>query len=256
MPHLNGWRPEVPGYVASLPPERKLQALLAKPTVTAVATGDVVDWRSGCSPVENQADLGSCVANAIVGDLEFLEISQGMPYVDLSRLFLYYNARLASNEVDKDEGSVISVAMNSLTQVGVCKEETFPYDTNKVFYRPTWEAYREAYAHTLVEYFHIESYGNALIADIQKSLQAKHPVVFGTPVYEAIRSCTGQLAMPSGKSIGGHAMLIVGYDIPQRVLIVRNSWGTGWGDAGYCYVPFDYLSAAGASDFAVGTLYR
>jgi C1A family cysteine protease len=65
------------------------------------------------------------------------------------------------------------------------------------------------------------------------------------------------LPMPDeSSSIGGHAMLLVGYDNDRQVYIVRNSWGTGWGDAGYAYMPFSYIDAAGANDFCVGTIYR
>ena len=47
--------------------------------------------------------------------------------------------------------------------------------------------------------------------------------------------------MPNGKSIGGHAMLIVGYNDDKQWFIVRNSWGNKWADNGYCYIPYDYI---------------
>ena len=40
---------------------------------------------------------------------------------------------------------------------------------------------------------------------------------------------------------GWHAMLCVGYSDPDKVFIVRNSWGTDWADNGYCYIPYDYV---------------
>ena len=48
--------------------------------------------------------------------------------------------------------------------------------------------------------------------------------------------------MPSGRDLGGHAMLACGYSDQDRVFVVRNSWGADWGDQGYCYIPYDYLS--------------
>jgi C1A family cysteine protease len=174
-------------------------------------------------------------------------------------MFVYYNARLLHNDVDKDSGSFISLAMQSLKQQGVCTEETFPYDVSKVFMRPTWNAYREAFAHTLSEYYKITSTGEERHSDIKTALLARHPVVFGTPVWASIQNVgrDGMLPMPDeSSSIGGHAMLLVGYDNDRQVYIVRNSWGTGWGDAGYAYMPFSYIDAAGANDFCVGTIYR
>ncbi len=46
--------------------------------------------------------------------------------------------------------------------------------------------------------------------------------------------------VPAG-SVGGHAMLVVGYDRPAGYFIVKNSWGTGFGHAGYAYLPYDYV---------------
>ncbi len=61
---------------------------------------------------------------------------------------------------------------------------------------------------------------------------------------------TGNMPMPkSGENpIGGHAVLAVGYDNEDRVFIVRNSWGEGWGDAGYFYMPYAYLLDDNLSD--------
>jgi C1A family cysteine protease len=125
--------------------------------------------------------------------------------------------------------------------------------------RPTWEAYRQAYAHTLSEYYKIDSRNMQLHRDIRAALDAKHPVVFGTPVWASIQNVgsDGIIPMPDAtQTIGGHAMLIVGYDMSRRVYIIRNSWGTGWGDRGYGYMSFDYIDTAGANDFHVGTLYK
>lgn len=225
----------------------------------APGAGTLVDLRQWCSPVENQQDIGSCVANAIVSDLEFLQILHGLPYTDLSRMFLYYNARLLLSETDKDEGSYISLAMGTLKTHGVCPESVFPYDTSKVFMRPTWEAYRRAFAHTLSEYYKIDEHGMQLHRDIRASLDNKHPVVFGTPVWQSIMrvGSEGVIQMPdASQSIGSHAMLIVGYDMNKSMYLIRNSWGTGWGQDGYAWMPFDYIDTAGANDFHVGTLYR
>src|SRR5207249_9186244 len=72
-----GWLPDLPdhrdfSYSAIAP---RLAELPAK-----------IDLRKKCSPVENQGELGSCTANALVGALEFLELKDGCRFVDLSRL--------------------------------------------------------------------------------------------------------------------------------------------------------------------------
>jgi hypothetical protein len=75
-----------------------------------------------------------------------------------------------------------------------------------------------------------------------------YPIIFGINLYKSFdkQRQKGVVPMPSDTeasraSHGGHAMLAVGYSDKDRVFIVRNSWGEGWGDKGYCYIPYDYL---------------
>lgn len=46
---------------------------------------------------------------------------------------------------------------------------------------------------------------------------------------------------------GGHAVLAVGYDDAEERFLVRSSWGTGWGRAGYCTMPYGILTDRGMS---------
>jgi C1A family cysteine protease len=60
---------------------------------------------------------------------------------------------------------------------------------------------------------------------------------------------------PREKVLGGHAVLAVGYDDAKQCFIVRNSWGTKWGDKGHCYMPYAYLTDSDlAADFWTITL--
>lgn len=82
-----------------------------------VSDSDSVDLRQNCSNIENQINTGSCVAQSTVGALELLENISGLEFVDLSRLFVYYNARLAIGEADRDEGTQIRLAMATLSSL-------------------------------------------------------------------------------------------------------------------------------------------
>jgi C1A family cysteine protease len=53
---------------------------------------------------------------------------------------------------------------------------------------------------------------------------------------------------PSERAVGGHAVLAVGYDDASQTFLVRNSWGTGWGMAGYFSMPYTYLIQPGLSE--------
>ncbi len=61
---------------------------------------------------------------------------------------------------------------------------------------------------------------------------------------------TGIVPMPGGneKSLGGHAVLAVGYDDTKQMFLVRNSWGNGWGIGGYFWMPYQYLDDRKLSD--------
>ena len=73
-----------------------------------------VDLRPYMTTVEDQGQVNSCTANAVAGAYEYLvKKNQGIDY-DVSRLFIYYNARRARGEQDRDEGSVISTAIKML----------------------------------------------------------------------------------------------------------------------------------------------
>jgi len=198
----------------------------------------------------------NCAANSVVSALEILQIKAGEPYRHLSRLFLYYNARLTDGDPEKDVGTYLRTAYATLTGMGTCTEAAWPYDTDNVFLRPSWDAYRDAYPNKINSYYRIAAYGKDLRDAIVRALEAQHPVSFGMIIdrdFMQNTDCDGVVAMPkeTRTQCGGHAMLIVGCKDYGNTLIVRNSWGTGWGDQGYCYVPFAYLEESNADDFWV-----
>ena len=97
-----GWHPDLPD---------QRDYLFSMVYKAAVALPSSVDLRSKCPPIEDQKKLGSCTANALVGALEFLEVKDGVSFVALSRLFVYYNERVIENTVTSDSGR--SYAMES-----------------------------------------------------------------------------------------------------------------------------------------------
>jgi len=50
---------------------------------------------------------------------------------------------------------------------------------------------------------------------------------------------------PNDRSLGGHAVMCVGFNDETRTFIMRNSWGPEWGDQGYFYIPYEYLTDPG-----------
>jgi len=204
-----------------------------------------VDLRPWMTEVEHQAAANSCVANAVAGAYEYLiKRHYDEDGYDVSRLFIYYNARAMSGMEEEDQGALIGDAIRSLMEHGACSEETWPYDVDAVNAQPPEEAYEEA------SQFLIED--NQLVPtelDAWKAALADgYPIIFGVLLYKSFdkHRTRGLVPVPSEtetarQSHAGHAMLAVGYSDKDRVFIVRNSWGTRWGDEGYCYIPYDYL---------------
>ena len=119
-----------------------------KPALPSLPTK--VDLRPKCSPIENQLSLGSCTANALAGALEFLEIKDGAPFVDLSRLFIYYNERVIEGTVKQDSGAFLRDGIKSLAKQGVCPEKEWPYKVTNFKKKPTAKCYSDAKKHQVI----------------------------------------------------------------------------------------------------------
>jgi C1A family cysteine protease len=218
-----------------------LQEHVVTPTTTPEFPQHV-DLRQWCSPIEDQGQIGSCTANAIVSMLEWLENkNKDTNFVRLSRLFVYYNERNMEGSTTTDSGAFIHDGINSIGQLGICEEPIWPYDEAKFTVKPSDTAYTEALQRRYHTYSRISGKEQMLAC-----LTEGYPFVFGVQVEEST-FCTevpgGMVAMITGdeKDLGGHAMCCVGYDMEKELFIVRNSWGEEWGDKGYCYFPFEYL---------------
>lgn len=201
-----------------------------------------VDLREEFPRVENQLGLDSCTANALAAVVELLEHRAGRLERNLSRLFIYFNARVIEHDVAHDDGITIRDGVLALRRHGACPETTWPYLASRVLDRPSARAFEEALRHRIddAERVHIE------VDAMRACIAARSPVVFGLQLFESFGGGGnhGRIPMPrphDEKHIGGHTMVAVGYDDGDRVFIVRNSWGRDWGERGHCFLPYDYV---------------
>ena len=239
------------GWIRDLPDQRDRKFKLALDASAAVALPSSVDLRPQCPPVYDQGELGSCTANAIAAALEFDAARQGLTVSTPSRLFIYYNERAMEGTVGSDSGAQIRDGIKSVAQWGDCPETEWPYDVSQFAVEPPQSCYDDAAKHLALVYESV----NQDLNDLRGCLAAGFPFVFGFTAYASLESDyvarTGQVPMPHWfeRAIGGHAVMAVGYDDASSTLTVRNSWGPGWGDGGYFYFPYAYMTSSLSSDF-------
>jgi len=233
-----------------------------------------VDLRAWCSPIENQLQLGSCTAHAAVGIVEYYERRAFGKHLDGSRLFVYKTTRNLIG-VTGDTGAWLRNAMGALAACGVPNERYWPYtDRDPDFDRePSQFVYAVADNFEALRYFAHDPLGQniaraAVLASVKKYLAARIPSMFGFWGYGSFDSGDkpGSVPFPTAQELAdeaewGHAIVAVGYDDQKKIvntvnnksttgaLLFRNSWGPTWGDAGYGWMPYDYVLRGIAMDF-------
>jgi len=209
-----------------------------------------VDLRPGCAPVYDQGSLGSCTANAVGAMFQFVDKKMDSDNFVPSRLFTYYNSREMIGTISYDSGAYIRDAIKSVNKHGACPESLWPYVIKDFTKKPAASCYTEALEHQTIKYMRV---GRSL-SEMQVCLTEGYPFVYGFTVYESFMSHvvkeTGMVPMPQKgeKVIGGHAVMAVGYNKKKKMMLVRNSWGKGWGLDGHFWMPFDYFTNDGLSD--------
>lgn len=205
-----------------------------------------VDLRSKCAPIYDQGELGSCTANAISACYAYDNKNVFIP----SRLFIYYNERKLEGTISEDSGAFISDGIKTLKTYGVCPEPMWPYDITKFTKAPTTSCYKNALTHKALSCTNIKQNLTAM----KNSLASGFPFVVGIAVYSSFETAevakSGVVPLPNTSTedlLGGHAILCVGYDDSKSVWIMRNSWGTSWGNKGYFTLPYHYLLDADLS---------
>jgi len=275
IPHGTGWLPPMPDlrdYTEEMPQiadmATKLKLTDKKKLEALPATVDLRQW---CSPIEDQQQLGSCTANAGVGEVEYFQRRAKGKHLDGSRLFVYKATRNLM-QATGDTGAWLRNTMGALVLCGVPEEKYWPYtDADPAFdAEPPSFVYAIADNYEALKYFCHDPQGANIsganvLASVKKYLAAGVPSMFGFWGFASFDYCDTRGGIPypcpGEQAQWGHAIVAVGYDDGKKIkntrcnksttgaLLIRNSWGTAWGDNGYGWLPYDYVKNRLALDF-------
>ena len=213
-----------------------------------------LDMRSKFTPIKNQGQQGSCLSFTLTSIFEYVMQLNAAQEFDLSEAFLYYNARDldGAGNINEDFGSRFKPSIDSLVKYGIALEKVWPYNDDIYNQKPSEEAYTDAATRKLVSAMNV----NLKVNDIKSALVDNCPVAASFTLTQSFFEhgrTDGYIPMPSDEEIASclnsldedkhsrHAMVIVGFSDDLQMFIVRNSWGTDWGDKGYCYIPYSYI---------------
>jgi hypothetical protein len=212
-----------------------------------------------CPPAFNQADEGSCTANAIVHTILICSgecLNGGTPSFKPSRQFVYA-CELELENPDEQTGPLQDLGANAadgyslLATIGVCSESLMPYviDSNghaNFGPKPTPDAYADAKLH-LYPGFTDVTYSGPYLSTLQQCISNNKPVDIACLLFPSFENigADGIMPMPSaselqGQPLGGHETVAVGYD--SNHILVLNSWSPGWGKSGFYLMPIAYLT--------------
>ena len=268
--HGMGWIPDYPDFRDYTEGTKEIKLVLGHEGVlkakSLAVSGDLREW---CSPIEDQGQIGSCTAHAGAGIIEYYERKSFGKHIDASRLFLYKVTRNLM-KMGGDTGACLRTTVGAMVLFGVPPEEYWPYadDEKKFDQEPPSFCYAFAQNYQTIKYFRHDPPGTKpeeTLLRVKTYLSKGHPAMFGFTVYNSIEQAesTGRIPFPSSKEKieGGHAVAVVGYDDRMKIknkygkiettgaFLIRNSWGTQWGEEGYGWLPYDYLLKGLAEDF-------
>jgi C1A family cysteine protease len=227
-----------PADIARLPSIRHLLSVSGLPSSA--------DLSAKMPAVGYQGAEGSCVAWALAYAMRGYEAREDVwssiapqttdPALNFSPSFVYN--QLAHG---KDTGITIPAALTLLQQKGAATLADMPYVAGQFTTQPPAAAFADAV------HYKLSSFGSIAPTDLtsmKAQLAAGIPVLLAIKVYSNLYALKSNQIYTgiSGTFEGGHAVSLVGYDDTKQTFKFINSWGSGWGTAGYGTISYPGLS--------------
>ncbi len=187
--------------------------------------GDTLDLRELLPPVRNQGIQGTCAAQTAACMKEWQEKKDYNFKGYMSPQFIYNN-----RENQDSEGMFGRDVMRILSKIGSIRDAIYEYGKIEPLSEISEHYYEKAKMHKIKNYARIYDIDN-----LKKALNINGPCYIAFPVYNMGLKMWYRES-PESPMQGGHAMTVVGYN--SEGFIIRNTWGTSWGDKGYCIYPY------------------
>lgn len=250
-------------------PPAELLAKTDAPRAAEAPPAGPVDLRQWCSRIEDQRELGSCTAFAGMGMIEYFQRRAFGRHVDGSHRFLYKVTRKLGG-FKGDSGAFLRTTIGAMALFGVPPREHWRYDIEKFDQEPPAFCYAFAQSFQALTYYRLDPPGSdpaTVLSTIKGHLASKLPSMFGFTCFESLDAAFehGDIPFPTTREqvVGGHAVMAVGYDDKRKIknptgkaettgaFLIRNSWGREWGEEGYGWLPYEYVTQGLADDWWV-----
>jgi C1A family cysteine protease len=216
-----------------------------------------LDYSSETPEVGDQGDYGSCVGWAAVRGLrEWMFQKKTGKKVRLSIRFVWMAAKETDhfeiNSFVANAGTSLKTAFKVLKKYGVPEVRLYQDDQELIFFKSLKEKRNFFYN---ASKYRIFNYYMLTTNEMRKFHLAKiGPFVITVPIDKTWQSVDAEGIIPDESkdpSIGGHALLVVGYDDEKQLFKFKNSWGKAWGEKGFSYFSYNYANETMWS--AIGT---
>jgi hypothetical protein len=226
-------RPDPKDFVAEAVARRKRPSLARNAALTAIV---------------NQGPEGDCTGESLATVL-----NQFAPW-PVSGQFIYWNERVIEGTTGQDAGAMPRDGLKALRHVGYCAEASFPTIPGDFNHQPPMAAYEEAKRNTIASYARLHVLNGIKDTILANQEGRKVGVILGIAVWDSLEATgrDGVVAMPgtiSGDTLAGyHCVKVDGYEDSRDFpgggrIFVPNTWGTGFADRGYMYLPYAFVTS-------------
>jgi len=216
------------------------------------------DLRAAWWGINDQGTTGSCVGWATADSVlrwHFVQAKKLSEKLLLSPRFIWMAAKETDPNISRpttfieEEGTSLKTALDIARKFGIVTDSTLPFATGKLYPQDAKTFYAIAATRKILAYFNLDTD----LSRWRAWLATKGPILTRLNVdktWDGASATGGNLDLyDSNKARGGHAIALVGYT-PDR-FIVRNSWGTSWGDKGFAYASLSYAQEAFTEAYGV-----